>query len=150
MRVVVQRVVSAGVTVAQKEVSKIGPGLLVLLGVTANDTQEDIDWLASKITKLRIFSDADGHMNLSLKDTGGDAIIVSQFTLYASTKKGNRPSFISAAKPELANELYQQFIRKFEAELGKEVGTGVFGAMMQVSLENDGPVTIIIDSKNRT
>lgn len=127
----------------------MGHGLLILLGIEEADNQGDIDWLVSKIIKLRIFSDEAGHMNLSVMDTNGDAIIVSQFTLHASTKKGNRPSFIKAAKPEQAVPLYEKFVSNFEKELGKPIGTGDFGAMMQVSLVNDGPVTIVMDSKNK-
>jgi D-tyrosyl-tRNA(Tyr) deacylase len=149
MRVVIQRVSKASVTIEGKMVAQIGPGLLILLGIEESDNHSDIDWLISKIVKLRIFSDETGNMNLSVKDTAGDAIIVSQFTLHASTKKGNRPSFIRAAKPELAIPLYEKFISDFEKELGKSVGTGEFGAMMEVTLVNDGPVTILMDSKNK-
>jgi len=149
MRVVVQRVSNASVTIEGKIVAQMGHGLLILLGIEEADNQEDIDWLVSKIAKLRIFSDEAGNMNLSLKDIDGDVIIVSQFTLHASTKKGNRPSFIKAAKPEQAIPLYEKFVTTFEKELGKPVGTGEFGAMMGVALVNDGPVTILIDSKNK-
>jgi D-aminoacyl-tRNA deacylase len=149
MRAVIQRVSEASVTIEGKMVAQIGHGLLILLGIEESDKQGDIDWLVSKIVKLRIFSDEVGNMNLSVTDTNGDAIIVSQFTLHASTKKGNRPSFIKAAKADIAIPLYEKFISNFEKELGKPVGTGEFGAMMQVSLVNDGPVTIIIDSKNK-
>jgi len=149
MRVVVQRVSKAAVAVEGKMVAQMGHGLLILLGIEEADSQEDIDWLVSKVIKLRIFSDEAGHMYLSVMDTNGDAIIVSQFTLHASTKKGNRPSFIKAAKPEQAIPLYEKFITAFEKELGKPVGTGEFGAMMEVALVNDGPVTILIDSKNK-
>lgn len=149
MRVVIQRVSKASVTIEGKMVAQIGHGLLILLGIEEADTQNDIDWLVSKIVKLRIFSDEAGNMNLSVMDTNGDVIVVSQFTLHASTKKGNRPSFIRAAKPEQAIPLYEKFISDFEKELGKPVGTGEFGAMMDVALLNDGPVTIIIDSKNK-
>ena len=133
-----------------KEVkSEIKKGLLVLLGIEDADTQEDIAWLCRKIVGLRIFNDAEGVMNLSIKDVDGDAIVVSQFTLHASTKKGNRPSYLKAAKPEVSIPLYEAFVNQLENELGKKVGTGEFGADMKVSLLNDGPVTIIIDSKNR-
>lgn len=124
-------------------------GLLILLGVEGGDTQEDIDWLCRKIINMRIFGDDEGKMNESLKTVDGDAIIVSQFTLHASTRKGNRPSFINAAKPDIAEPLYQDFVKSFEKELGKDVGVGVFGGDMKVSLLNDGPVTIIIDSKEK-
>jgi D-tyrosyl-tRNA(Tyr) deacylase len=149
MRAVIQRVCEASVTIENKIVAKIGHGLLILLGIEKEDTVEDIQWLVAKIIKLRIFGDEAGAMNLSLIDKNGDVIIVSQFTLQASTKKGNRPSFIKAAKPDVAIPLYEQFVTTFEKELGKQVGTGVFGATMQVSLINDGPVTIVIDSKNK-
>ncbi len=149
MRVVLQRVSEASVTIEEKIVSKINNGLLMLLGIEANDTFEDIKWLVNKVVNLRIFNDENGVMNKSLFSTQGNAIIVSQFTLQASTKKGNRPSYIKAAKPETAIPLYQEFIAQFEIQLGKKVGTGVFGADMKVALVNDGPVTIIIDSKNR-
>jgi D-aminoacyl-tRNA deacylase len=149
MRVVVQRVSNASVTIEGKMVAQMGRGLLILLGIEEADNEEDIDWLVSKIAKLRIFSDKAGNMNLALKDIDGDAIIVSQFTLHASTKKGNRPSFIKAAKPEQAIPLYEKFISTFEKELDKPVGTGEFGAMMEVALVNEGPVTILIDSKNK-
>lgn len=149
MRTVIQRVSEASVTIEGKKVAKMGHGLLILLGIEETDTQKDIDWLISKIVKLRIFSDEAGNMNLSVMDTNGEAIIVSQFTLHASTKKGNRPSFIRAAKAEQAIPLYEKFISEFEKQLGKPVETGEFGAMMDVALVNDGPVTIIIDSKNK-
>lgn len=149
MRVVIQRVSEASVTIDGKMVAQMGHGLLILLGIEEADSQEDIDWLVSKIVKLRIFSDEAGNMNLSLIDIGSDALIVSQFTLHASTKKGNRPSFIKAAKPEQAIPLYENFVVAFEKQLGKPVGTGEFGAMMKVALVNDGPVTIMIDSKNK-
>ncbi|NND64275.1 MAG: D-tyrosyl-tRNA(Tyr) deacylase, partial [Flavobacteriaceae bacterium] len=145
----IQRVSSASVTVESDKVSKIGKGLLILLGIENEDTQEDVDWLAAKIAKLRIFGDENDAMNLSLIDVGGDAIVVSQFTLHASTKKGNRPSFIKAARPETAIPLYEKFIAILEKEIGKKVGTGIFGAMMDVELVNDGPVTIFIDSKDK-
>lgn len=149
MKVVIQRVLEASVTIDSKVVSEIKNGLLILLGIVNEDTFEDIEWLSKKIANLRIFNDENGVMNNSLIDIKGDAIIVSQFTLQASTKKGNRPSYIKAAKPEIAIPLYKLFISQFEKELGKQVKTGGFGADMKVALVNDGPVTIIIDSKNR-
>tara|TARA_A100000171_G_C2135455_1_gene149834 strand:- start:3442 stop:3894 length:453 start_codon:yes stop_codon:yes gene_type:complete len=147
MRIILQRVKKASVTVSEKIISEIGQGYLVLVGIEAEDTQEDIDWLCGKVTRLRIFGDERGAMNLSISDIGGDVIVVSQFTLHASTKKGNRPSFIKAARPETAIPLYEAFVKKLEKELGKKVQTGKFGAMMDVALVNDGPVTITIDSK---
>ncbi len=149
MRVVVQRVSKASVTVDNKVISSIEKGLLILLGITHNDTQKDIDWLCKKIANLRIFNDENGVMNKSLLDTSGNAIVVSQFTLHASTKKGNRPSYINAAKPDVAIPLYEKFIQQLEKELVKKVGAGIFGADMKVELLNDGPVTIIIDSKDK-
>lgn len=149
MRVVIQRVMEASVTIENNIRSSIGKGLLVLVGIEDADTGEDIDWLAAKIVQLRIFNDADGVMNLSLRDAGGDLLLVSQFTLHASTRKGNRPSYIKASKPPVAVPLYEQLIAALEKELGKPVGTGEFGADMKVALVNDGPVTIIIDSKNK-
>jgi len=149
MRAVIQRVSRASVTIKGKVRSEIGKGFLILLGIEEADTKEDIDWLAGKIARLRIFDDENGVMNLSVNDTGGEAIVVSQFTLHASTKKGNRPSYIKAARPETAIPLYEQFVKQLEALLGKPVGTGEFGAMMEVLLVNDGPVTIIIDTKNK-
>jgi D-tyrosyl-tRNA(Tyr) deacylase len=149
MKVIIQRVSKASVTIDNKIKSKIGAGLLILLGIEELDTKEDIDWLCGKITKLRIFGDENGAMNLSIKDIDGDIILVSQFTLHASTKKGNRPSFIKAAKPEIAIPLYKQFILQIEKEIEKPIQTGVFGADMKVELVNDGPVTIQMDSKNR-
>jgi D-tyrosyl-tRNA(Tyr) deacylase len=149
MRVVVQRVSEASVTIENKIVSKIKTGLLVLLGIEAEDTKEDIVWLTNKIANLRVFEDENGIMNTSVKEVNGDVIVVSQFTLMASTKKGNRPSYIKAAKPEIAIPIYKEFIQNFEIILGKKVGTGVFGADMKVALLNDGPVTILIDSKKR-
>ena len=149
MRAVVQRVREASVTVDGEVVSKIGQGLLVLLGIEAADTAGDIEWLVPKIGNLRIFDDSRGVMNRSLKDTDGELIVVSQFTLMASTKKGNRPSYIRAARPETAIPLYADFVRQMEGFLGSEVGTGVFGADMKVALLNDGPVTIWIDTRNR-
>lgn len=149
MRVVLQRVNEASVTINNEIVSKIEKGLLVLVGVEDEDTQKDINWLCQKITQLRIFDDANGVMNKSIKDINGDLIIVSQFTLHASTKKGNRPSYIKAAKPDIAIPLYESFVSTMEDYLGKSVGTGRFGADMKVQLINDGPVTIWIDSKNK-
>ncbi len=149
MRIVIQRVREASVTVDKKIVSKIGCGFLILLGVETEDNDEDIAWLCGKVCKLRVFSDEEGAMNRSIIDVDGDVIVVSQFTLHASTKKGNRPSFIKAARPDVAIPLYQQFVQQLQKDLNKKVQTGTFGAMMDVSLVNDGPVTIIIDSKNR-
>ena len=149
MKSVIQRVSKASVTIEGKVVSEIKNGLLILLGIEPADTEEDIEWLSKKIANLRIFNDEKGVMNNSLIDEKGDAIIVSQFTLHANTKKGNRPSYINAAKPEIAIPLYKQFIANFEIQIGKKVGTGEFGADMKVELLNDGPVTIIIDSKSR-
>lgn len=149
MRVVIQRVSKASVTIAQQKVAAIQKGVLVLLGIENNDTQEDIDWLVRKIINLRIFNDENQVMNLSLQDVQGDVILVSQFTLHASTKKGNRPSYIKAAKPDIAILLYEKFIRSLESALQKPIQTGAFGADMKVELLNDGPVTILIDSKNR-
>ena len=149
MRAIIQRVSEASVTVDGKVVSEIGKGLLVLLGVEDADGQEDIQWLSRKITLLRIFNDAKGVMNESLLDSKGDAIVVSQFTLHSSTKKGNRPSYIKAAKPKMAIPKYEKFVQQLESDLGKKVGTGIFGADMKVRLLNDGPVTIIIDTKNK-
>lgn len=149
MKVVIQRVSQASVTVENKTVADIQKGLLVLVGIEDADTQEDSSWLVSKIVNLRIFGDENEVMNLSVKDIGGDIIVVSQFTLHASTKKGNRPSYIKASKPEIAIPLYENFVQKMKIELGKKVQTGIFGADMKVSLLNDGPVTIVIDSKNK-
>jgi D-tyrosyl-tRNA(Tyr) deacylase len=149
MRAILQRVSSASVAIAGETVAAIGPGLLVLLGIEDGDGPEDIAWLAPKIARMRIFPDEAGLMNLALTDTGGDAIVVSQFTLHASTKKGNRPSFIRAARPEISEPHYQAFCRALEQELAKPVGRGRFGADMQVALINDGPVTIVIDTRNR-
>ena len=147
MRVVIQRVESASVEIDQKQVSAIGPGLLVLVGIEDTDTEEDISWLSGKIVQLRVFNDVEGVMNCSLKEIGGDLLLVSQFTLHASTKKGNRPSYIRASKPPVAIPLYEKLIARLEADLGKSIGTGVFGADMKVSLVNDGPVTILMDTK---
>ena len=149
MKIVIQRVTKSSVTINKKKVASIKQGLLILLGIINEDTQEDIDWLSNKIVNLRIFDDENGVMNKSLLDIDGEAIVVSQFTLHANTKKGNRPSYIKAAKPDVAIPLYQTFISQLELELGKQVQTGEFGADMKVKLLNDGPVTIIIDSKNR-
>lgn len=149
MRVVIQLVKQASVTVEEKVVSEINKGYLILLGIEAEDTQEDINWLAGKIARLRIFGDENGAMNRSILDSNGDVIVVSQFTLQAKTKKGNRPSFIKAARPEIAIPLYEKFVTQLESELGKKIQTGEFGAMMDVALVNDGPVTILIDSKQR-
>ncbi|MCP4976580.1 MAG: D-tyrosyl-tRNA(Tyr) deacylase [Maribacter sp.] len=149
MRAVVQRVSKASVTVDGTIISNISTGLLVLLGIENDDTSKDIEWLSRKIVNLRIFNDDEGVMNKSLSEINGDAIVVSQFTLHASTKKGNRPSYIKAAKPEVAIPIYKDFVKQIEIDLGKKVGTGVFGADMKVELLNDGPVTISIDTKNR-
>ena len=149
MRVVIQRVSSASVTIDGAVRSDIGPGLLILLGVGHDDGDEDIDYLVRKTTGLRIFDDADGVMNRSILETGGEALVVSQFTLMASTRKGNRPSYVGAAGHETAVPLYERFCRQLSDALGREVGTGTFGADMQVALVNDGPVTICMDSKNK-
>jgi D-tyrosyl-tRNA(Tyr) deacylase len=149
LKVVIQRVSSSSVTINSKIVAEIQQGLLILIGIEDADTQEDINWLTSKIANLRIFVDENEVMNLSVKDCDGDMIIVSQFTLHALTKKGNRPSYIKASKPEVAIPLYEKFIAQMELEMGKKVQTGQFGADMKVALVNDGPVTIIIDSKNK-
>lgn len=149
MRAIIQRVSSASVTVEGHIVSKILNGILVFLGIEEADAEEDIIWLSKKITNLRIFNDGEGVMNRSLLQENGEIIVVSQFTLHASTKKGNRPSYIMAARPELAIPLYERFIQQIEQDLGKKVGTGIFGADMKVSLINDGPVTIQIDTKNK-
>lgn len=149
MRALIQRVKKASVTIEGELFSSIDQGLLVLLGIEDADTQEDIDWLAGKISRLRIFSDKNDAMNLSVQDVDGACMVVSQFTLHANTKKGNRPSFIRAAKPDIAIPLYEKFILQLEKETGTKVATGSFGAMMDVELINDGPVTIWIDSKNR-
>ncbi len=149
MRVLIQRVKKASVTIEGKIFSEINGGLLIFLGIEAEDTQEDIHWLTGKIARLRIFSDENDAMNLSVQDVNGDCLVVSQFTLHANTKKGNRPSFINAAKPEIAIPLYGKFVLQLENEINKKVNTGRFGAMMDVALVNDGPVTIWIDSKIR-
>jgi len=149
MRATIQRVTTGSVTVEGKEISKISNGLLIFLGIEDADTIEDIKWLSNKIVNLRIFNDSMGVMNLSLHQKEGEALVISQFTLHASTKKGNRPSYIKAAKPERAIPLYESFVAQLEKDLGKKVGTGIFGADMKVALLNDGPVTIQIDTKNR-
>lgn len=149
MRLIIQRVSRAEVSIDNKIKSKINKGLLVLLGIEETDEAEDIDWLVAKVAKLRIFADEKGLMNLSVNDIGGQLMVISQFTLHASTKKGNRPSFIRASKPESAIPLYNAFIEKLSMACNQKVETGNFGAMMQVSLINDGPVTIFIDSKNK-
>lgn len=147
MIAVIQRVLQASVTIEKEVVASIQSGILLLLGIEDEDTQDDIVWLTSKIANLRIFDDVNGVMNVSLKETNGDMIVVSQFTLHASTKKGNRPSYIKAAKPNIAIPLYDQFIKQMELDLGKAIQTGKFGADMKVALVNDGPVTIIINTK---
>jgi len=149
MKAVIQRVSRASVTIEKEKVASISQGLLILLGIVSDDTQEDIEWLSRKIVNLRIFEDQDGVMNTSLINIKGDAIVVSQFTLHAATKKGNRPSYIKAAKPDISIPLYEAFVSQLEADLGRKVQTGVFGADMKVELLNDGPVTIIIDTKNK-
>lgn len=149
MRVVIQRVSEANVKVDGKVVGAIERGLMVLLGIHDEDTMEDIQWISGKLIQLRIFDDADGVMNLSVQDIAGSILLISQFTLYAATKKGNRPSYIAAAKPDKAIPIYEQMIQQVTKDLGKPIQTGQFGADMKVSLVNDGPVTIIIDSKNR-
>jgi D-tyrosyl-tRNA(Tyr) deacylase len=149
MKAVIQRVSQASVTIQDQVVAQIQTGLLVLIGIEEADVQDDLLWLSSKIANLRIFSDANGVMNVSVKEKGGDVIVVSQFTLQASTKKGNRPSYIKAARPEIALPIYESFVQQMESELGKKVQTGQFGADMKVALVNDGPVTLIIDTKNK-
>lgn len=149
MRVLLQRASQASVTIEDQIHSQIGAGLVILLGIEEADGQDDINWLVQKITRMRIFGDAEGKMNCSLMESGGDALVVSQFTLHASIRKGNRPSFVRAATPNHAEPLYEKFCSAMEKEIGKFVGRGVFGADMQVVLTNDGPVTIWIDSKNR-
>lgn len=149
MRVVLQRVKRASVTVENEVVCSIEEGVLILLGIEAADTQEDIDWLCGKIARMRIFNDADGVMNVSLEESGREALVVSQFTLHASIKKGNRPSYIKAARPEQAEPMYEQFKTNLSGMLTRPVASGVFGAMMDVELINDGPVTILMDSKRR-
>lgn len=149
MKTVLQRVSQASVTIDSKIVADIQKGLLVLVGIEDADSQEDINWLCQKIANIRIFGDENEVMNLSIKDIDGDVIVVSQFTLHAQTKKGNRPSYIKASKPEIAIPMYEKFVQQLELELGKKVQTGVFGADMKVALINDGPVTILMDSKNK-
>lgn len=149
MRVVIQRVKRASVTVDNNIEGQIASGVLIFLGIVAEDNLEDIKWLSKKISNLRIFSDENGVMNLSLIDQNFEALVISQFTLHAQTKKGNRPSYIKAARPEIAIPLYEEFIRQLQHDLGREVQSGVFGANMEIDLLNDGPVTIIIDTKNR-
>ena len=149
MRTVIQRVTNASVTVEAKVVAEIQKGLLVFVGIEEADSQEDLDWLVTKITQLRIFNDENEVMNLSVQDIDGDVLVVSQFTLHAATKKGNRPSYIKAAKPDFAIPMYERFVKALESKLGKKVPTGIFGADMKVLLLNDGPVTIQMDSKNK-
>lgn len=149
MRVLIQRVKKASVTIDKKVHSEILQGLLILLGIEEADNEDDIEWLVSKIVKLRVFSDENNAMNLSVQDVDGECLVVSQFTLHAQTKKGNRPSFIKAARPETAIPLYEKFVARLEKKIGKKIATGSFGAMMDVELINDGPVTIWIDTKNR-
>jgi D-tyrosyl-tRNA(Tyr) deacylase len=149
MRVVIQRTKEASVTVEGVVTGAIQKGLMVLVGIENADSAEDIEWLAGKIVNMRIFDDAHGVMNLSLKEVGGDLLLVSQFTLHARTKKGNRPSYIAAAKPDIAIPLYEAFIKQLQLELGKTIATGIFGADMKVQLLNDGPVTILVDTKNK-
>lgn len=149
MRAVVQRVAKASVTIDGEVKSSMGEGLLILVGIEDADTSEDVEWLSGKIVRMRIFEDEQGVMNRSVAEVGGDIIVVSQFTLHASTKKGNRPSYIKASKPDFAIPMYNQFVAQVERDLGKSVGTGIFGADMKVELLNDGPVTIVIDTKNR-
>jgi len=149
MKAVIQRVTKASVIINKKETSQIKEGLLVLVGIEPSDTSEDIEWLSNKICNLRVFDDKNGVMNLSIKEMDGDIIVVSQFTLHASTKKGNRPSYIKAAKPEIAIPIYQNFVTHLEQNLEKIIQTGEFGAYMQLDFINDGPVTILIDTKNR-
>lgn len=149
MRAVIQRVSHAEVEIEGSQHDAIGQGLLVLLGIEESDSQEDIDWLAGKIARLRVFDDDKGVMNLSLQDTGGGIMVISQFTLHASTKKGNRPSYIFAAKPDIAIPLYEKFLKAMAKQANCRIASGIFGAMMNINLTNDGPVTIIIDSKLR-
>jgi D-aminoacyl-tRNA deacylase len=150
MLVVIQRVSQASLHINQELYAQIGQGLMVLIGIAPDDTEEDIEWLVPKIVQLRIFADEEGKMNRSVQEVTGDILLVSQFTLHASTKKGNRPSFLGAAKPDIAVPLYEQTVNALETAMGKPIQTGEFGADMQVNLINDGPVTIIIDTKNRT
>ena len=150
MKVVIQRANHASVSVDEKLISSINKGLLILVGIEESDNLEDIKWLSNKITQLRIFNDSEGIMNLSVKEIDGEILAISQFTLHAKTKKGNRPSYVQAAKPEISIPLYEQFIEQLSIDLGKKIKTGTFGAYMKVNLENDGPVTIIIDTKNKS
>lgn len=149
MRAVIQRVSEAGVTINKKKIAKISEGLLILLGIVTEDDLEDINWLSNKIANLRIFSDEDGVMNRSLTEINGEALVVSQFTLHANTRKGNRPSYIKAAKPDIAVPLYEEFVKRLQLDIGKKVQTGQFGADMKIDLINNGPVTIIIDTKDK-
>lgn len=149
MRAVIQRVTESAVKIDDKEHARIGKGFLILLGIEEADRSEDIEWLCGKISRLRVFDDENGIMNLPITEVQGEILLISQFTLHASTKKGNRPSYIKAAKPETAIPLYDEFTRELSKQAGTEVKTGVFGAMMQISLINDGPVTVIIDTKNK-
>lgn len=149
MRVVIQRVQCASVTVAGEIIGSIQSGFMLLVGIENEDNREDIAWLSNKITNMRIFNDSEGVMNLSIKEVDGNILLISQFTLHASTKKGNRPSYISAARPEVAIPIYESFIHQLQQDLGKQIQTGKFGADMQVALVNDGPVTILLDSKNK-
>jgi D-aminoacyl-tRNA deacylase len=149
MRAVIQRVSRASVTIDDRIKSEIGPGLLVLTGIEEADNESDVEWLCNKIIQLRIFNDSNNKMNLSVEETGGSILVISQFTLHAMTRKGNRPSYIRAASPEKAIPLYNSFVNRLSRLLGKEIGTGEFGAMMQIELVNDGPVTIIIDTKEK-
>ena len=149
MKAVIQRVSSASVTIDQKVKGEIGRGYMILLGIGTEDSMEDVQWLCKKIVQLRVFNDDEGKMNLNIEEVNGQVLVISQFTLHAKTKKGNRPSYIKAARPEQAIPLYEAFIKEMELQLGKEVPSGEFGAMMDVSLVNNGPVTIIIDTKNK-
>ncbi len=149
MKVVIQRVLEASVTINTQLHSSIGKGMIILVGIQADDTNEDIEWLTGKICNLRIFNDENGVMNYSVREIGGEILIVSQFTLMARTKKGNRPSYIDAAKPEISVPLYEKFVESLSKEMNQEIKTGIFGADMKIGLINDGPVTIIIDSKNK-
>jgi D-tyrosyl-tRNA(Tyr) deacylase len=149
MRVVIQRVTRASVSVSNRLISGIGPGLLVFTGIEEADNEQDIEWLSNKIVQLRIFNDSEGVMNINVIEAGGDIMVISQFTLHAKTKKGNRPSYIKAAPPEIAIPLYEKFISRLSELRDRQVGTGEFGAMMMVEIHNDGPVTIIIDTKNK-
>lgn len=149
MRAVIQRVIESSVTIEHNVYASVGKGLLVLVGIEDTDTEEDIEWLSGKIIRLRIFNDEAGVMNLSVQEVGGEIMVISQFTLLASTKKGNRPSYIRASKPEVAISVYEKFVSQLHADLGKEIKTGIFGADMKISLINDGPVTIVIDTKDK-